>query len=155
MCRMTSRTFRGCFLGPTVSLGAAELAGGCLHRVGVGRLSSPFWGMFFLFQIWQELSRSPMRTPASLPQNASSLSSLTTAGTAESSAWRHRLPPGPPLTPFGGFHHPELQPEMQRWPFLLPLVEPPARPQLSPLPTPLAVPTPPSPCTTQPNKEAQ
>lgn len=63
-------------------------------------------------------------------------------GTPTDPLWR--LPPSP-----------ELQPEMQRRPFLLPLVVPPARLQLSPLPTPLAVPTPPSPCTTQPNKEAQ
>ncbi|XP_042747521.1 serine/arginine repetitive matrix protein 1-like isoform X1 [Lagopus leucura] len=53
---------------------------------------------------WQELLRSPMRTPAAPPEDTSLLSSLTTPGTAESSA--QRLPLGRPPTLSGGFHHP-------------------------------------------------
>lgn len=90
-----SGEFRGC-----------RAAGVCLYRGGVGRLSSPFWGMFLHSQMWQELLRSPTSTAAALPQDASSLSSLTTPGTAESSAQTHRLSPGPPPTPSGDFHHP-------------------------------------------------
>ena len=56
--------------------------------------------------MWQELLSSPTRSPAALPQDISSLSSLTTPGKAQSSAWRHRLPAGSPATPSGGFHHP-------------------------------------------------
>lgn len=153
MCWTTSWTFWVCCLGLMVILKAPEPSSVHLHRVDVGRLSLPFWGMFLLFQMWQELSRFPMRTTAALPQNASSLGSLSSPRTAESSAQRHRLPPGPPLTPSGGFHHPlgSCLSWLSQWHPVIPR----GSARLSRLPTTLSVTTPPSAQTTQLIEEVQ
>ncbi|XP_032302636.1 vegetative cell wall protein gp1-like isoform X5 [Coturnix japonica] len=153
MCRRTSRAFRVCSLGSVVSLGAAQPTGVCLHRVCVG---SPQNGDHLAFSDVARAAEVPHKKPrspapgcfiAELPDNPWESTELSTEAQAAS---------GTPSDPFWGLPpSPGFLSELQCGLSQLQSVVPPASARLSPLPTTLAVTTPPSAQPAQPIKEVQ